>query len=78
MEPAATLSTEDGDYNGREQKLRFVELKKIDLFRCAQRSLLHLEKGEPLTGAMKRYPRRASVSMTLECPQIRPEHRATS
>src|SRR5258706_8356732 len=45
------------------QKTTIRRVEKIDLFRCGAAISAALGEGEPLTGAMKRYPRRASVSM---------------
>src|SRR5215467_268987 len=45
------------------QKTTIRRVEKIDLFRCGAAISAALEKEDPLTGAMKRYPRRASVSM---------------
>src|ERR1700730_3861205 len=45
------------------QKTTIRRVEKIDLFRCVVAISAVPGEGEPLTGAMKRYPRRASVSM---------------
>src|SRR5215470_15322853 len=47
---------------GVRQKTTIRRVEEIDLFRGASISAA-LGEEEPLTGAMKRYPRRASVSM---------------
>src|SRR5215467_1442420 len=44
------------------QKTTIRRVEKIDLFRCGA-TISALGEEEQLTGAMKRYPRRASVSM---------------
>src|SRR5258707_6510093 len=45
------------------QKTTIRRVEEIDLFRCWVSISAALGEEEPLTGAMKRYPRRASVSM---------------
>src|SRR3984893_9234610 len=48
---------------GARQKATIRRVEKTDLIRCGAAIPAALGEEEPLTGAMKRYPRRASVSM---------------